>query len=83
MNKKFLNTLDDAFFVSEGEMKLIQYIDGQSGPFNKALFETILHADCLTLNRLDKVFSEEVSAVRRYKSEPTFVEEVRARLSRQ
>lgn len=77
-----LGELED-IHVTDGEKKLLNYLEGKSGPFNKALFETIFHADCLNLRRLSQVFGEEVAAFESYKSQPDFFLELKARLEEQ
>lgn len=55
--------------VTETEMKFFKYMNGESGPFNKALFETIFHADVCNLQALKQAFPEEVRVVNRHKNE--------------
>lgn len=63
----------DKLDLTDGEWKLWSYLNKKSGPFNKALFETIFQADYLNLKRMEQVFTEEVQAYRMYKTDPKYL----------
>ena len=61
-------------YIEQSEIKLVNYLNGKSGPFNKALFETIFHADVCNLESLKIAFPDEVEVVQLYKTDRGYFE---------
>lgn len=69
----------DLYYVSQAEVKFVNFLNGKAGPYNHALFTTIMHADYLNLQKLFKAFPDEVSVVTSYKNVSDYVDDLMQR----
>ena len=62
--------------MNGGERRLCDYFSGKGVGFFKSLFDAIFKADDFNTGRLERAFHEEVGAVRRYKIEDGYWEDL-------
>ena len=58
--------------MNEGERKLVEFQYGMSGSFYTKFFEAAFNADGYNLARLGVGFPEEIEAVKRFRGEPNY-----------